>query len=273
METSLTEPRENVLGVDRHGFEYLHLPHLFVQDVRLYRRRPWRDPDHRRAEPPPPPPPPPPLRAAELGGWSRARLERFRRQLTQLRGGSRGRGGQKRPTAVRRVFTCLGGSATPAGSPSHSDEDDPSAEDGSSEDGEERDDGPEFTLTRSGRKSQRPPRGGRGKASSAAATPVPESPSRRGRGRGQGKGRRSVSRPSTPATPAKQPPATPTTDQVSGLSRDQTADQALIISRPYRRPDRCSQQSAEARPQSMRASEVMRSRTMSNNADIAYWFG
>ncbi|XP_043199109.1 uncharacterized protein LOC122368870 [Amphibalanus amphitrite] len=216
MESSMTEPRESLLGVDRHGYEYIHLPHLFVQDVRLYRRRPWRAPDHWRAEPPAPPPPPPPLRASQLGpAWTRARLEKFRRQLTQLRGGS-GRRGGARKTAVRRVFTCLGGSATPAASPCHSDTELSESTPGSSGQSDA-DDGPEFTLTRSGRKSQRPPRSASRRSSSAAAAAAPSTPeptpSRRGGRRSvRGKGRATSSSRGTtpskqPSTPSKQPAA------------------------------------------------------------------
>ncbi|XP_037071084.1 uncharacterized protein KIAA2026-like [Pollicipes pollicipes] len=38
MEAATAEPRETVVGRDRHGFEYLHFPQLLVRDVRLYRR-------------------------------------------------------------------------------------------------------------------------------------------------------------------------------------------------------------------------------------------
>ncbi|XP_043241574.1 uncharacterized protein KIAA2026-like [Amphibalanus amphitrite] len=83
LETSEAEPRESVVGTDRHGFEYLHFPQLLVRDVRVYRRRPWRAPADWTA--PPPPADSPPRLVAAGQRWTKTKLRKLQRKLAALR--------------------------------------------------------------------------------------------------------------------------------------------------------------------------------------------
>ncbi|KAF0299250.1 uncharacterized protein FJT64_027975 [Amphibalanus amphitrite] len=83
LETSEAEPRESVVGTDRHGFEYLHFPQLLVRDVRVYRRRPWRAPADWTAPPPPADSPPRLVTAGQR--WTKTKLRKLQRKLAALR--------------------------------------------------------------------------------------------------------------------------------------------------------------------------------------------
>ena len=109
MEVSETEPREAIVGRDRHGYEYIHFPQLLVRDVRLYRRRPWRAPDEWNAPPSPPDSPPRLVPAGQK--WTKTRLRKLQRRLKELRN----QHVSAAPRAVAARHACLR-PATPSGS-------------------------------------------------------------------------------------------------------------------------------------------------------------
>lgn len=167
MEATLTEPRETVVGRDRHGFEYLHFPQFLVQDVRLYRRRPWRAPPAALAVAAPASARSPPRLVSAGQKWTKAKLRQLQRRLTELRRRHRGESTPRKG----RSYTCLAAGGGPADSEESAGEAPPQPE-------EEADD--EWEAS--------PAKGARGKRRSRAGTATP-----------------SVSSRASSVTPAKRP--------------------------------------------------------------------
>lgn len=170
LETSEGEPRETVVGTDRHGYEYLHFPQLLVRDVRVYRRKPWRAPAHWVQQARTDADSSPSRLVAAGQRWTKTKLRKLQQKLAALR-----RDHAKatpRPAAARHA--CLR-PTTPVGSPGES-----------GEEAEERDEEEEEVigevedLTREDGDWRAPARlsagVGRGRGRGSAALPAPLSP-------------------------------------------------------------------------------------------------